>query len=168
MSDRSLRPSQPWFNEPRGLALQALVAFALLQAMPASAVLGGNLATVTAAQTRMQAARVTTAAAQGASVHDLRMANGSSIREYVNAAGIVYAVAWSTRLKPDYAALLGQYTADFEAGAASAAAAPGLKRSVAVDRGDLVVQSFGRLGSFVGKAWLKSQMPVGVGADAIR
>jgi hypothetical protein len=71
-------------------------------------------------------------------------------------------------LKPDFEQLLGRYVADFDAGAAVALRMPGLKRSVSVDQGDLVLHSGGRPGAFVGKAWLKSQMPAGVSADAIR
>ena len=160
--------SRAWLGVVRRLVIPGAAAFAVLQAAPAFAVLGGDLSTVTAAQSRMRAARVTTAAAQGTTVHELRLADGSAIREFVNAQGIVYAVAWSTRLKPDYSYLLGIHAAEFEAGIAAKASTPGLKRSVAVERGDLVVHSSGRLGSFVGKAWLKSQMPAGQTPDAIR
>ena len=160
--------SRAWVGVVRRLAIPGVAAIAMLQASPASAVLGGDLSTVTAAQSRMRAARVTTATAQGTTVHELRLADGSAIREFVNAQGLVYAVAWSTRLKPDFSYLLGTYANDFNAGVAASASSPGLKRSAAVERGDLVVQSAGRLGAFVGKAWLKSQMPAGQGPDAIR
>jgi len=148
----------------RGAAVLALV----LALAPAWAVLGGGMAGVQVEQTRMRALRATTDAGQGMSVHDLRLPDGSSIRQFVNAQGIVFAVAWSTRLKPDFEQLLGRYVADFDAGAAVALRMPGLKRSVSVDQGDLVLHSGGRPGAFVGKAWLKSQMPAGVSADAIR
>ncbi len=49
-------------------------------------------------------------------MHEIRMPDGSSIREFVNAQGIVYAVAWSTRLKPDFTQMLGRHAADFDAG----------------------------------------------------
>ena len=160
--------SRAWLSVVRRLVIPGAAAFALLQAASAFAVLGGDLSTVTAAQSRMRAARVTTAAAQGTTVHELRLADGSAIREFVNANGVVYAVAWSTRLKPDFSYLLGAYANDFNAGVAASASAPGLKRSVAVERGDLVVHSSGRLGSFGGKAWLKSQMPAAQTPDAIR
>ena len=152
----------------RRLLIPGVAAIAMLQGVPAFAVLGGDLSTVTAAQSRMRAARVTTAAAEGTTVHELRLADGSSIREFVNAQGLVYAVAWSTRLKPDFSYLLGTHAAEFEAGVAASASAPGLKRSVAVERGDLVVHSGGRMGAFVGKAWLKSQLPAGQASDAVR
>lgn len=135
---------------------------------PSWAVLGGDMASVQADQVRMRAMRNSASAAQGGSVHEIRMSDGSSIREFVNAQGIVYAVAWSTRLKPDFAQLLGRHAAEFDAGVSAELQTPGLKRSAVVDRGDLVVHSAGRPGAFVGRAWLKSQVPAGTRSDAIR
>lgn len=160
----TLLPSAIGAGSARGTAALTLV----MAIAPAWAFLGGDLASVQADQTRMRAARVTTSAAQTASVHDIRLADGSSIRQFVNAQGIVYAVAWSTRMKPDFAQMLGRHAAEFDAGVAAERRAPGLQRSVTVDRGDLVVHSAGRPGAFVGKAWLKSQLPAGTSADAIR
>lgn len=140
----------------------------LLAASPAWAVLGGGVADVQGEQLRMRATRAVATTFQPGSVHELRLADGSSIRQYINAQGIVYAVAWSTRVKPDFTQLLGRYTADFDRGAAAVLRTPGIKRSAAVDQGDLVLQSGGRQGAFVGKAWLKSQMPTGTNANAIR
>jgi hypothetical protein len=136
---------------------------------PAVAVLGGDAASVEADRLQMRATRQAAhAVALQGSVQEMRLADGSSIRQFVNARGIVYAVAWSTRIKPDFTQLLGQYASAFDAGIASAAQQPGLKRSVTVDRGDLVVVSAGRPGAFVGRAWLKSELPDGVRADALR
>jgi hypothetical protein len=135
---------------------------------PSWAVLGGNAATIQADQTRMQAQRRALAAVQGGSIQELRTADGSSIRQFVNAQGIVYAVAWSTRLKPDFAQMLGGHAAEFDAGVAAGPRAPGLRRRAVVDRGDLVVESAGRPGAFVGRAWLKSLVPAGTPTDAIR
>ncbi len=148
--------------------MRAGVFVVLLAAAPAWAVLGGGVADVQGEQLRMRATRAVASTLQPGSVHELRLADGSSIRQFINAQGIVYAVAWSTRTKPDFTQLLGRYAADFDAGAAVALRTPGIKRSIAIDQGDLVLQSGGRLGAFVGKAWLKSQLPVGTSANAIR
>jgi Protein of unknown function (DUF2844) len=153
------------------LSLVARIAALSLLSLAGAAswgVLGGDVAGIQADQTRMRATRLSTDTAQGGSVHEIRMPDGSSIRQFVNAQGIVYAVAWSTRLKPDFAQLLGRHAADFDAGVSAVAQTPGIKRSAVVDRGDLVVVSAGRPGAFVGRAWLKSQLPQGTGSDAIR
>jgi Protein of unknown function (DUF2844) len=135
---------------------------------PAWAVLGGDLASVQIEQTRMHASRASGGTASGVSVHELRLPDGSSIRQFTNAQGIVFALAWRTRMKPDFAQWLGRYVADFDAAVAAQPRQPGLHRSVAIEQGDLVLQSGGRPGAFVGTAWLKSRMPAGMGADAIR
>jgi len=135
---------------------------------PSWAVLGGDVSSIQVDQTRMRAQRESRAAVREGTVHELRMPDGSSIRQFVNANGIVYAVAWSTRLKPDFAQMLGRHAADFEAGVAAVSRSPGLTRSAEVDRGDLVVHSSGRPGAFVGQAWLKSLLPSGARTDAIR
>jgi hypothetical protein len=158
----------PLRGDAPAAALRAGMLAVLLSASPAWAVLGGGVADVQGEQLRMRATRAVATTLQPGSVHELRLADGSSVRQYINAQGIVYAVAWSTRLKPDFTQLLGRYAADFDAGAAAVLRTPGIKRSIVVDQGDLVLQSGGRQGAFVGKAWLKSQMPVGTSANAIR
>ena len=100
--------------------------------------------------------------------HEITLADGSSIREYVTPGGIVFAVAWSTRFKPDLAALLGQHAGAYAAAASEAMKAPGIRRHVELRQGDLVVQSGGRLNAFVGRAWLRSLVPEGVNIDALR
>jgi hypothetical protein len=139
-----------------------------MAAAPSWAVLGGDVATIQVDQTRMRAQHLSHAPVAGGTVQELRMADGSSIRQYVNAQGTVYAVAWSTRLKPDFALMLGRHADEFNAGVASAARPAGLQRRAVVDRGDLVVDSAGRPGAFVGRAWLKSLVPAGTRVDAIR
>lgn len=147
--------------------LGALLALVMLSA-PAWAVLGGGVADIQGEQLRLRATRSVGYAFHGGSVHVLRLPDSSLIQQFVNAQGIVYAVAWNTRLKPDFKPLLGRYAADFDAGVADARRTPGIKRNVFVDHGDLAVHSGGRLGSFVGKAWLKSQLPAGSTANEIR
>ncbi|MDH4062260.1 MAG: DUF2844 domain-containing protein [Aquincola sp.] len=149
------------------VAVAALLTMAGVAA-PAHAALGEPLSSVQSEQAKTRASRSSVAAASGASVQELRLADGSSIRQYVNAQGIVFAVAWSTRIKPDFGQWLGHHAATFDAAVADAARQPGLKRSAMVDQGDLVVQSFGRPGAFNGKAWLKSQLPSSWQTDAIR
>ena len=154
----------------RRLAARGAVAVASgALAGPTLGALGGDASSVEADRLQMRATRqaAQSAVLQG-SVQEIRLADGSTIRQFINARGIVYAVAWSTRIKPDFAQLLGQHAGTFDAGVASAASAPGLKRSVTVDQGDVVVVSSGRPGAFVGRAWLKSELPDRVRTDALR
>jgi hypothetical protein len=130
--------------------------------------LGGDATSIEADRMQMRATRQAVRNGTSGTIQEVRLTDGSSIRQFVNSQGIVYAVAWSTRIKPNFAQLLGAHATAFDAGVASAARQPGLKRNVTVDQGDLVVISSGRPGAFVGQAWLKSQLPAGASVDAIR
>lgn len=149
-------------------ARAALLLAAAAAALPAHAVLGGDAGSVESDRLRLRASRQSAAAPIAGAVQQVQLADGSTIRQYLNPQGVVYAVAWNTRTKPDLRSLLGPHAAAFEAAAADAARRPGLKRLAAVEQDDLVVVSSGRPGAFVGRAWLKSQVPAGMHPDAAR
>ena len=153
----------------QALAIAGLAAAALFTVTPAHAVLGGDASTIAADQLRLKGARHQ-AVALGSTVrsHEITLADGSSIREFVTPGGIVFAIAWSTRLKPNLETLLGPHATSYAAAASEALRAPGIRRHAELRRGDLVVQSTVHLNSFVGKAWLQSMVPPGVGVDALR
>ncbi len=153
----------------RAVAAAVLAASTWLAAGSAHAVLGGDLSTIADDHQRLKATRLQVAPVTApSSSHVITLADGSSIREYTTAGGIVFAVAWSTRFKPDLTALLGQHATAYAAAASEAMKAPGIRRQVELRQGDLVVQSAGRLNAFVGKAWLRSLVPAGVDVDALR
>lgn len=159
----------PAGSRRRAFAATAIATTLSLAALPASAVLGGDDSTIAGDQMRLQGTRHP-AAVSSAQVrtHEITLADGSSIRQFVTPGGIVFAVAWSTRFKPDLAALLGAHAASYAAAASEAMRAPGIRRHVELRRGDLVVQSTAHLNSHVGKAWLQSLVPEGVRVDALR
>ena len=150
-------------------AVPMLTVSLVLVALPAHAVLGGDVSTVAADQTRLRGARHAAVIA-GASLrtHEITMADGSSIREFVTPSGIVFAVAWSTRFKPDLEALFGAHAPAYAAAASEALRTPGIRRHVELRRGDLVVHSTAHLNVYVGRAWLQSLVPQGVDVDALR
>lgn len=157
-------------RHPRApLAAAALATSLLLVALPAHAVLGGDVSSIAADQARLRGARrPVTIASVSTQTHQITMADGSSIREFVTPSGVVFAVAWSTRFKPDLVALLGAHAPAYAAAASAAMRAPGIRRQVELRRGDLVVHSTAHLNAYTGKAWLQSLVPQGVGVDALR
>lgn len=155
-----LRNSRAWAG--------ALLLASGLATAPAHAVLGGNASTIAGDGVRLKATHQVAPLSAQVGSHVITLADGSSIREYTNPGGIVFAVAWSTRFKPDLAALLGQHAVAYAAAASEAMKAPGIRRQVDLRQGDLVVQSAGRMNAFVGKAWLRSLVPEGVDIDALR
>jgi hypothetical protein len=147
----------------------ALAASLILAAWPAHAVLGGDASTVAADHARMRGLRHSaTIASVAMNTHEIAMADGSSVREFVGPDGIVFAVAWSTRFKPDLEALLGTHAGTYAAAASDAMRTPGIRRRIELARGDLVVRSSAHLNAYVGTAWLRSLVPRGVDVDALR
>ncbi len=144
----------------------ALLAGAL--SPPAHAVLGEDEASIHADQLRSGAVRRQTARA-GLRVHTLTLADGSTITQYLGADGLVFAVAWNTRLKPRLDQLLGShFTAYAESGREAQRLRPGMQRHAVLQRGDLVVESSTHLNVHVGRAWLRSRLPAGTPVDALR
>lgn len=91
---------------------------------------------------------------------------GTQVREYVDADGIVFAVAWQGPFLPDLKVLLGKY---FDTMVAEAAKAPRAGRaSIAVKSPEVVINSSGHMRSFRGSAWLPGKLPPGFSLDHVR
>jgi hypothetical protein len=150
-----------------------------LQALPASAALGGRADSIDADATRLAATRVptrmaattaTASTAAGSSVATLTWADGSTIRQFVGPDGRVYAIAWNTRSKPRLDQLLGDHFAPYaQAGRLAMQQRSGVQHGFTVQQGDLVVESNAHLQAHVGRAYLRSLVPAGGAAlDAVR
>jgi hypothetical protein len=85
------------------------------------------------------------------------LASGTMLAEYVDARGIVFAVAWSGPFLPALDTVLGRYYGAFEQNAR----AVGRSASVNIRQPDVVIASAGRMGAFQGHAWLPTQLPLG-------
>ena len=96
-------------------------------------------------------------------MHELQLPSGTVLREYA-AGGNVFAVAWNGPTMPNLKQILGQYFPEFVAGVA---AGPVNHRHLQLQRGDLIVQSSGRMRAFAGRAYLATHLPAGVSADDV-
>ena len=84
--------------------------------------------------------------------------SGTVVDEYVDASGTVFALSWSGPFKPNLKKLLGRHFGRL----AQHSGQPRANRSrVDVDTGDVVVQSSGHMGAFVGQAWVPARLPAG-------
>ncbi|OIQ91398.1 hypothetical protein GALL_266720 [mine drainage metagenome] len=142
--------------------LAALLLLAL--AGPAAAALGDNEASVAADQVKLKATRRIVAAPLY-TVHEIRQASGTVVREYVSAQGQVFAVVWQGPRMPDLQQLLGNYFADYRAAAAAKRAGRGLVR---LRQPGLVLHSGGHMRAFFGQAYIPQLLPAGVAIDEIR
>jgi len=151
-------------------AVQAALAAGLVLASTAAcATLGEKVETVEADRVRLQGERrVVQAATARLETHVITQADGSRIKEFVAPDGIVFAVSWSTRLKPRLEALLGAHAPRYAAAARQSLAAPGIRRNVTLASDDLVVQASVHLNAHVGLAYLRSRVPEGVNIDELR
>ena len=125
----------------------------------AHATLGGTVATITTNQQRLSAKRTVQPLTNGQR-HDLTLASGTIVHEYLSAKGDVYAVTWRGPRKPDLTELLGGYFAQLST------PAQGRRRGghhhVQLNGQDFVVQSSGHNNFFSGRAWVPSLVPAGV------
>ncbi|MCF8168012.1 MAG: DUF2844 domain-containing protein [Rhodoferax sp.] len=127
----------------------------LLAASPGFAALGGSQSTLTLEQEGF-GAPFSSAPSGGFTLFSLTNPDGVSVRQYVSAAGRVFAVAWNGPVLPDFELLLGSHFAAYERAQRQKG------RGVRVLQPDLVIESSGMMRAFVGRAYLATQLPAGV------
>lgn len=137
-----------------------LATMAMLAPHAALASLGGNTATINVDQSRMNVRMHGVAPVGSGALHTLNLNNGGEVREYANAAGVVYAVRWTGPGKPDLGALLGVHFATFQTDN-PITARHGSRRPPLVNRTNLKVVTGGGPGAFWGYAWLPQNAPAG-------
>ncbi|TFV89668.1 DUF2844 domain-containing protein [Oxalobacteraceae bacterium OM1] len=99
-------------------------------------------------------------AAQAAyTVHERQTEAGTTVQEYADANGKVFAVRWNGPAKPDVRRLLGTYFSEYTTAANEGR---GTLRRAGVERNGLVVRSGGHLRAFSGFAYLADAFPAGV------
>ena len=92
--------------------------------------------------------------------------SGTTVRQYVDAGGTVFAVSWSGPALPDLKALLG---AHFDTMVAYAdARRTGQRSRLALRRSDVVITTAGHMGALEGRAWVPSKLPIGFDPKAPR
>jgi hypothetical protein len=140
----------------------------LLNAPLAHAVLGAAQDSIQADQIHFKGLRSRHIAWQ-MTTHEITLADGSGIKEYVNAAGQVFAVSWRTRLKPNLQTLLGaNYATLSQAALVQPKGVASMKGQQSLRLSNLVVHQGGRVNAFAGLAYVPALVPAGVDADALR
>jgi len=143
-----------------------LAPVALSVALPGitQAALGDTVASVEVDRVQMKAALKTSQTALY-TVHEMQTPSGTTVREFVSPAGVVFAVTWQGPSMPDLRQALGAYFPIYQT-------APPTGRfghsHRAVERPDLVVRSGGHLRSFFGLAYVPRLVPAGVAADQLK
>jgi len=134
----------------------------LLWASPGLAILGQDVSSIRDDQAHLNASE-RVVVSQLYSVHEMKTATGTTIREYVSTAGTVFAVSWHG-FPPDLRQLLGEHFDEYMA----AASGTRRGRGVHIETDDLVLESGGHMRYSVGRAFLNRKLPSGVSRDEIR
>jgi len=99
-------------------------------------------------------------------VHEAQTGSGT-VREYANASGIVFGIAWSGTRSPDLKSLLGTYAQDYTDASKAQPRVPGRRsRSVQGDR--VTVQRWGHFRNIGGRAFDPALIPDGVKIEDIQ
>jgi len=84
--------------------------------------------------------------------------SGTTVREFVDSSGKVFAVSWSGPFLPDLKRLLGNH---FDSMARQGRGRGSHRSRLAVEDAGAVILSEGHMGAFQGRAWLPSRLPAG-------
>ena len=158
--------SRAALNSSRFLTLSILLAI-FFSAVPASAALGGDAASVEADQIHLQGTRRVTAA-EAYNIHEIQAATGTMVREYLSPEGKVFGVAWRGSWPPDMRQLLGSYFDQFVQAVKSQNSARMGRRPLSIQLPGFVVQVGGHGRFFAGRAYIPDRLPSNISAEAIR
>lgn len=147
------------------LCLLLLVA-ALTPARRALATLGEEAASIARDRAALSAAKKATTSHARYTVQEAA-SDATTVREYLNLSGVVFAVAWNGMVHPDLTTLLGSYASEYRDAKRQAARQHGQKRSrVATSR--VTVETWGHMRNLRGRAYLPALLPEGVSVDEIQ
>ena len=149
---------------PKTAARFLAVALFLVLPFRAHAVLGDNASSVLADQARMKGT-LHSVDTHTYVVHEITVPMGTTVREFVSPAGVVFGVAWNGPFAPDFQSLLGPY---YEQAKQSASTETHARRGpINIQTPGLVFQQSGHARSFHGQAYIPQLMPAGVAASEI-
>jgi len=142
-----------------------LAVLVLALSPPSFAALGGDLSSVKQDQTRLKA-KLQVSPGDRYSVHEMKAATGTTVREFATADGKVFGVAWEGPWRPDLRQLLGPYFSDFQEAAKSKRTGHNGPLASATQR--LVIEMSGRPRAFYGRAYVPGLVPSGVEPAEVR
>lgn len=137
----------------------------LLLSNPCQAALGDKrAASASAPSDNATQRRAQTPALQAAGVsrQSTLLPNGTTVVEYLDPSGTVFAVSWVGPVLPDLPATLGSYFPQFTAEIQRLGRAARAGGVLNLRTTDLVVHSKGRMRNFSGYAWAPALVPAGL------
>jgi len=162
-----VRPNQ--FRGKRALLIAVLAgvaSFAICESS-AQAALGGKIDSLQIEASALRGQLSSTASTSTYTTQVITLPTGTTVREYANAAGQVFAVSWSGPRPPDLSQLLGTHFSEFKASLQTASHSD-LHRHVQVQTSQMRYVGGGRLNNMHGTAWLPAAMPTGVSPEDLQ
>ena len=131
----------------------------------AQAGLGDPADSVQRDATALRARTLATMSEAGYDLHEITTVEGTVVREYVSPAGVVFAVTWSGRNRPDLSILLGKHYDAY----LKAASVPHVNHKVFSLQTDALVVRIMKLSrGFAGEAHVPAMLPGGTKAQDIQ
>lgn len=134
---------------------------------PASAALGGDLASVQADGAHMKGT-VRSSQASAYTLHEIDAPHHVIVREYISPQGKVFGVAWSGQSRPDLRQVLGDYFEQFSQAEAAQKSAQRGRRPLVIKQTGLVVEMSGHMRAFSGRAYIPDGLPDNVGPGEVQ
>ena len=145
-----------------------LLVFVLGPSVPLEASLGGDVSSVQTDRVRMQGALLQVTSTSAYTLHEMRAASGTIVREFVSPAGTVFGVAWQGPSVPDLRQLLGVYFEPYMRAAEAAQKVRSGHGPLVIEQPGFVVERSGHGRAFAGRAYVPQLLPAGVLPDLIR
>jgi hypothetical protein len=156
------------FRQPLVRQVVCLVLLLLLPCSSAFAVLGDNVRSVFSDQARLNGT-LQTVAGQSYTLHEIKAAKGTVVREYVAPSGAVFAVGWEGQFAPDLQQVLGAYYQQVQQAAQQQRQQTQRARGhFLVETPELACESFGHQRSLHGRCYLPKMVPAGTPTSEIR
>lgn len=138
----------------------------MMGSTPAWATLGQYESSVSLDQTKMRSQdRVQTL--QAYKVHELTVANGALVREFVSPQGLVFGVSWQGPFIPDIQQLLGTYATTLQTASPDQRQVRHM-RGLIVKTKDFVFVSGGHMRFWKGYAFVPSLLPSNVSPEVVQ
>lgn len=148
--------------------LTLILLAAVLPATLAHAALGGAPSDFGGTPVRAARSLAALSGSSGAAVYTVNQStldSGTVVREYTDAAGLVFAVSWTGPTLPDLRTLLGEKFGALKDAAGKRALAG--HSQLATQQDDVVIVSSGHMRAFTGHAWIPSALPAGFDTNTI-
>ncbi|HEX8960501.1 MAG TPA: DUF2844 domain-containing protein [Geobacteraceae bacterium] len=130
------------------------------------ATLGEPAASVEADRKALSAVRRATTTVDGYTVQEVK-SDANTVREYVSSSGVVFAIAWNGLSHPDLTPLLGSYAGEYRKALRQVKPRTG-RRFSQVKGSGVVVETWGHMRNFRGRAYAPALLPAGVTVDEIK